>query len=67
VFSQSSSTESINGVMRKRTVLEFPVSGTKGSGVVSVDAKEGPARETEMDVKVSFRFCSGFIWIWFGR
>ena len=51
-FSQSSSSQSINGVTTKRTQLEFPVSGSKGSGTVRVDATEDAKRNRDVKINV---------------
>lgn len=51
-FSQSTSSQSINGVTSKRTALEFPVSGTMGSGTVQVDATEDADKNRNMKINV---------------
>jgi len=56
-FSQSSSSQSINGVITKRTALEFPVSGTRGSGMVQVDATEDADRIR--NIRINVRLSSG--------
>jgi len=51
-YSQSTQSQSINGVITKRTNLAFPINGPRGSADVQVTSKEDPNKTHEMQVKV---------------
>ena len=52
-YSQSTSSQSINGVTTKMTLLEFPISGERGSGVAQVEAREQSNGKKDMQILVS--------------
>ena len=53
-YSQSSSSQSINGVTSKRTVLEFSLSGSRSNATAQVEAIEDASRKRDIKIRVSF-------------